>query len=371
MFKGITSIIYKESIHILRDPRTLMVMLMVPGIQIILFGYAIDLDVQDVPTILYNLDGRPASRELVDAFVNTGYFKIVGTAMSDEEVKRAIVGGDAKVALKIPPGYSDRILHGEPAQVLILIDGSDSTVATQALNVSNSIALNHSLEIIRKSTGRKIEMPVDVRPRVLFNPQMETPRFMVPGLVGIVMQIVTMFLTAFAIVREKENGTLEQLMATPVSRLGLMCGKLIPYAFVGGFETGVVLLIMYFLFKVPVAGSVLLLAVCSLIFLFTALGLGLIVSTFAKTQIEALQTAYIIMLPSILLSGFIFPRENMPWIIYVLGQFIPVTYFIEILRGVILRGAGIAQLWPNAVALIVFGLILLAISTWRFRKTVA
>lgn len=371
MFRGFTSIVYKECIHVLRDPRTLFMMILVPGFQLTIFGYDIDLDVKNIATVVYDLDGRRDARELQDAFVHSGYFRIVHQARSDEELVSTIVRGKARVGIAIPPDYSDRLISGASAQVQILIDGSDSTVAMQALNVANAIALRRSLTIIAEQVGPDAALPIDLRPRVLFNPDMRTVNFMVPGLVGIVMQVVTMFLTTFSIVREKESGTLEQLMVTPVSRLGLMIGKLVPYGVIGTLETVIVLCIMRFLFGVPIAGSVTLLAAFSLIFLFTALGLGLFLSTLANNQIQAIQFSVVIIMPSVLLSGFVFPQESMPMPIYIIGQAIPATYFIRILRGIILRGAGFKELWPNALCLALMGIALITISTRRFRKTLA
>ena len=372
MFAGMFAVLYKESIHVIRDPFTLFLMLIIPGIQLTIFGYAIELDVKDIPTVVYNLDGRPASRDLIDSYINTGYFKSVGTVQSDEALYNTVVRGDAKVAVKIPPDYSDAILLGRPAEVQVLIDGSDSTVAMQALNVSNAIALQKSFELVASRTGNNGPVPlIDSRPRMLFNPNMETANFMVPALVGIVMQIVTMFLTAFAIVREKENGTLEQLMVTPVSRLGLMAGKLGPYSVIGATETIIVVALMRFVFGVPIAGNLLLLAGFSLVFLFTALGLGLLISTIAQSQIQAIQLAFVIMLPSVLLSGFVFPQEAMPLPINAIGHMLPVTYFIRILRGIVLRGAGFNELWLDGVWLALIGLFLIGVSTARFRKTLA
>jgi ABC-type multidrug transport system permease subunit len=371
MFRGWTSIVYKETIHILRDPRTLFLVLLVPGVQLTLFGYAIDLDVKNIPTAVYNMDGRQASRELVDTFRNTGYFEMQRFVGSDDELLNTVIRGEVKVAIKIPPDYSDALLDGTSAQVQVLIDGSDSNVAMQALNVSNAIGLRESMSAIAGTAKAGGDMAVDVRSRVLFNPDMKTPNFIVPGLVGLIMQLVTMFLTAFAVVREKENGTLEQLMVTPVSRLGLMLGKLAPYAVIGVFETAIVVLLMWGVFNVPVAGSVTLLAFFSVIFLFTALGLGLLISTIANSQMEAIQMAFVVVLPSVLLSGFIFPQESMPYPIYLVGQLIPVTYFIRILRGIILRGAGFYDLYDQGVWLALIGLVILIISASRFRKTLA
>jgi ABC transporter DrrB family efflux protein len=367
-FRGLTAIMYKESRHILRDPRTLFLMLLVPAVQLTVFGYAIDMDVKNIPTYVYNLDGRAESRALVDSFTNSGYFTIKEHVRSDQEVIDAIIRGDAKIGLKIPRDYSDRLLTGEHVALQVLIDGSDSTVAMQALNVSNAIALQKSIGILADTVGGASQPPVEARPRVLFNPDMRTANFMVPGLVGIILQMITMLLTAFAIVREKETGTLEQLMVTPVSRLGLILGKLLPYGLVGVFETVSVLLLMRFLFQVPIAGNVLLLAGFTLIFLFTALGLGLLVSTFAGNQIQALQFSFFIILPSVLLSGFIFPQESMPHIIYLIGQVVPATYFIQILRGIILRDTGLEDLWMHGVILAGMGVFVLTLATLRFRK---
>lgn len=371
MFRGLTSIIYKESIHIVRDPKTLFLILVIPAIQLTLFGYAIDLDVKDIPTVVYNLDGREESRTLLDAFANSGYFDIARTASSDKDLFGEIVRGDAQVGIKIPPDFTDNLRLGRQATVQLLIDGSNSTVAMQALNVANAIALRKSLDVISTNVGYQGGALIETRPRVQFNPDMKTANFMVPGLAGIVMQMVTMLLTAFAIVREKEMGTLEQLMVTPVSRFGLMLGKLIPYAATGATATVNVLLIMRYLFQVPIAGSVPLLAAFSLIFLFTALGLGLLVSTFATTQMQALQLAFLIMLPSVLISGFIFPQENMPTVIWAIGQILPVTYYVNILRGIIIRGAGFHELWHWAAILAGIGMTVLIVSALRFRKTLS
>jgi ABC transporter DrrB family efflux protein len=368
MFRGLTSIVYKETIHVLRDPRTLFLMLLIPSIQLTIFGYAIDLDVKHIPTIVYNLDGRQPSRDLIDAFRNSGTFNITGMAFSDQDLFESIVRGRAQVGIKIPPDYTDNLRLGRDVAVQAIIDGSNSTVAMQALNVTNAIALRESLKIVSTTIGMS-KPPIEARPRVLFNPDMKTVNFMVPGLVGLVMQLVTMILTAFAIVREKENGTLEQLMVTPVSRFGLMTGKLIPFFFIGALETTFVLGLMRYLFGVPIAGSVLLLAGFSIPFLFTALGLGLLVSTFATTQIQAVQLAFLIVLPSVLLSGFVFPQETMPLPIYAIGQLIPLTYYIRILRGIIIRGAGFYDLWHPAAILLVMGFTVLSVSALRFRKT--
>jgi len=371
MFRGLNAIIYKESRHILRDPKTLFLMLLLPSLELTIFGFAVNLDVKNIPTAVYNLDGRRASLDLLDTFVNTGYFNIVAHIGSDVEMNAAIVRGTVKVGLKIPPDYSDKVLTAASTKVQVLIDGSDSSSAMQALNVANAIGLRTSLEILSRELSVDADLPVEARPRVLFNPDMRTANFMVPGLVGVILQVVIMLLTAFAIVREKEQGTLEQLMATPVSRLGLILGKLLPFGVVGIGETVSVLVVMRFLFQVPIAGNLILLAGFTVIFLFTTLALGLLISTFTDNQIQALQIAFLIIMPSILLSGFVFPQETMPTIIYIVGQAVPATYFIHILRGIILRGAGFQDLWPSGAVLAGMALFVLILATLRFRKTLS
>ena len=369
MFRGFAAIVYKESRHILRDPRTLFLMMLVPAAQLTIFGYAINMDVKHIPTVVYNLDGREESHHFIESFRNSGYFDLIKFVASDEDMMTEIVRGNAAVALKIPPDFSDKLISGTGVQVQVLIDGSNSSIAMQALNVANSIALRKSISLVTQNVGLNERPLLEARPRVLYNPDMRTANFMVPGLVGIILQLVTMLLTAFSIVREKENGTLEQLMVTPVSRLGLILGKLVPYGIVGVIETVSVLLIMRFLFQVPVAGSLLLLGAFTLVFLCSTLGLGLLISTIAGNQMQALQVAFLVILPSILLSGFMFPQEAMPYPIYVFGQFVPVTYFIRILRGIILRDAGFDDLWYEGLILAIMAVTVLGLATLRFRKT--
>lgn len=366
MFRGIGAVAKKEIIHLMRDPATVFIALMIPMVQLTIFGYALNTDIKHIPTIVYNLDQRPASRELLDKFEATQYYDILEYAHSDEQLRQAIVDARAHVGVKIPPDYTERVTRKEDAQVLVMVDGSDSQMAFRAQSTAVSLGLQLSVEQVNQ--GRVMRPVVDIRPRTLFNPDMRSASFMVPGLVGIIMQLVTVMLTALAIVREKENGTLEQLLVTPVSRLGLMLGKLAPYAVLGIFETALVLFVMWAVFAVPINGSLLLL--CSLIpvFLFTGLGFGLLISTVAQNQAQAFQVSFLVILPSVLLSGFFIPRESMPAAIYPVTAVIPVTYFIEILRGIILRGAGWPELWRQSLILLGMGLGILAVATARFQK---
>jgi ABC transporter DrrB family efflux protein len=377
---GFWAILIKEFFHIRRQPSTIIFMLVVPVVQTLIFGVAIDNQIEHIPTVVYDLDGRRQGREFIEAMVNTRNFEVVARVQDDEAFRRAMTSGRAKVGVKIPPDYSDRLMRGQQVQVQVLIDGSDSQVATTALNSVNLLGVNQSINVVRpraeasgasaasRDKAGRLVLPIEVRPRLLYNPDLESAHFFVPGLVGIILQLVTLFLTSFAVVRERELGTLEQLFVTPVGRAGLLLGKLAPYAIVGLGETLMVLTVMVYAFQVPIHGNLLLLISLSSLFLVCALGLGLLVSTLAKTQVEALQFAFLIMLPSVLLSGFMFPREEMPTVIYIFTFAIPVTYFIEILRGIVLRGADMIDLLPWIAGLTVCCVAVLMLSVFRFRK---
>ena len=375
MFRGFRSIFYKEVIQISRDPLTLALMLLVPMIQLMVFGYAINTDVRNIKTAVYNLDPGPQSRDLLQAFENTDYFKISRYVESDDQLNNSIVTGRVKVGIKIPPDYSDRLLSNRQATVLVLIDGSDSSIATQSLQVATQVGLTESLARLttelQDSRSRTSQLPIEVRPKMLFNPDSRSANFMVPGLIAVILQIITTLLTAFSIVREREQGTLEQLMVTPVRPFGLMLGKLVPYGLIGIVETVTVLTVMRLVFDVPIKGSVLLLLLLSILFLFTALAIGLLISTKAQSQMQALQLAWLIMLPSVLLSGFMFPRDSMPVVMRFIGYLVPATHFMEIIRGIVLRGATLVDLLPEVLTLIVMGLVLLVLSAFRFRKKLA
>jgi ABC-type multidrug transport system permease subunit len=372
MFKGFGSVFYKEMIQISRDPFTLFLMLLIPMLQLMIFGYAINTDVRDIETAVYDLDHRREARELIDAFENTDYFHVTEYVQSDQELNNAIVSGRVKVGIKIPPDYSDLLAARRQASVLVLIDGSDSSIATQSLNVSTSVGLVESIEQLTEGGESGAARPlIEVRPKMLFNPDARSANFMVPGLVAIILQVITTLLTAFSIVRERERGTMEQLLVTPIRPFGLMLGKLVPYGLIGFFETCTVLAVMRLIFDVPINGSPALLLALSVLFLFTALAIGLLISTRAQNQVQAFQMAWLILLPSVLLSGFMFPRTSMPFFMQVIGYLIPATHFMEIIRGIVLRGATLAHLWPEVVTLAVMGLMLIVMSALRFKKKLA
>jgi ABC-2 type transport system permease protein len=368
-FRGFNAVFYKEALHVRRDFGTLFFSLIIPLLQMFLLGFGIDTNIRQINTAVYNADGRRESRELLDRLRNSDTFNLVRYVNTDRDLNEAIVSGKCRVGIKIPVDYSDKLLHQMSAQVLVLIDGSDSSVAGQAINVTTSIGLDESLRRVLASSGNTA-FAVDMRPKLLFNPDSRSPNFFLPGLTAILLLNVTTFLTAFSIVREKERGTLEQLFVTPVRPMGLLLGKLLPYLMIGFFELCMILTFMRFVFSVPIHGSVLLLALLSLPYIFVSLSLGILISSKANSQAEAMQLAFLTILPSVFFSGYIFPRETMPKFFFILSYFVPATFFIDITRGIILRGAGWVDLWSDALALFLFGTILLVIAARRFQNKV-
>lgn len=367
IFRGFGAVFYKETLHVRRDFGTLFFSLIIPLLQMLLLGYGIDTNIRQINTVVFNADGRRESRELLERMKNSDTFRVVRYVHSDHDMNEMIIAGKARVGLKIPVDYSDRLLHQMSAQVLVLIDGSDSTVAGQAINVTTAIGLDESL---RRTLVNNETFAVDMRPKLLFNPDSRSPNFFLPGLTAILLLNVTTFLTAFSIVREKERGTLEQLFVTPVRPMGLLLGKLLPYLAIGFFELCMILTFMRFAFRVPIHGSIFLLAFLSLPYIFVSLSLGILISSKANTQSEAMQLAFLTILPSIFFSGYIFPRETMPKFFYAISYFVPASYFINITRGVILRGAGMVHLWPDGLALFAMGTFLLIVAARRFQNKV-
>lgn len=378
---GLGAVCAKEFCHILRQPTTLFFVFLVPIFQLLVFGYAINLRIEHIPLIVRDLDGRAPSRRLVESFENTHIFRVVAFARNDREFREAITAGRAKAGLRVPADYADAVVQGRETQVQVLIDGSDSQVATAAQNAAQLLGLALAMEKLNgrvpsASSGQAglfgiPPLPISMRTRLLYNPDLESAFFFVPGLVGIILQLVTLFLTSFAIVRERETGTLEQLFVTPVGNTAVILGKLIPYAVLGFVEMLAVFCVMVYVFGVPIAGSLPLLLGQSALFLVCSLGLGLLVSTVAKTQLSALMFAFVVMVPSILLSGFVFPRSQMPPEIYPLTFAIPATYFIEILRGIVLRGAGLFELWQPTLGLLLCTTLVLGTALIRFKKQTA
>jgi ABC-2 type transport system permease protein len=363
------AIVRKELIQIRRDPRTLAMVLALPVLQLVLFAYAINTVVDHLPTVVLDEAGTADSRAFVAAFQNSGYFDVRERAGSRAGAAGAIDAGRAKVGLVIPPDFGTRLLRGQPALAQLLVDGSDPNTAQTALFAAGMVAQARGAELAgRGDAPGGTPAGVELRPVVLYNPSMLSVNFMIPGLIGLILQFQTLILTAFAIVRERERGTLEQLVVTPVRPWELMLGKILPYVGIAFAAVAAALAVGRFWFGVGIAGSLPLLALLSLLFLLSSLGIGLLISTVSQTQTQAMQVALFVMLPSLLLSGFMFPREGMPWIIQQLGLLIPLTYFLQILRGIILKGVGVDVLWPQVLPLALIGVAVFALSASRFQK---
>jgi len=377
--KGFWAILLKEFAHIRRDRTTVFFTFMVPVLQLTIFGFAIDVTVDNIPLVVFDLDGRQDSRRLVEALCNTRAFRVLHRAGDAESFRRSLTSGRAKAGILIPADYSERLLRREQAEFQVLVDGSDSQVATTALNTVNLLTtqmaigrarlMGESMQIAAaRDEWGQAALPMEGRARLLYNPNLESSHFFVPGLIAVILQMVLLFLTSFSIVREREMGTLEQLFVTPVGRGGLLLGKLIPYSLMAFGELLIILVAMVAVFHVPIHGSLGLLLGLSALFIVTVLGLGLLISTLATTQLEAMQFSFLVMLPSVFLSGFMFPRSEMPLPIRSISYVLPVTYFVEIVRGVILRGADWVDVAPYTLGLALCCVTILALSLTRFRK---
>ena len=367
--RGFWAVLRKEAIQMRRDTGTLRFALGIPVFQLVLFGL-IDTNVQHVPTAVFDQSQTADSRALVRDFVNTSYFDVLEFVPSRAALRERIVAGRVSVGIEIPPDYARKRLDNQPADFMVLIDGSDSTVSSATLAATNGLSLQKSLEDIAQRTGIR-ELPVQPFPLLLFNPDSRSANLLIPGLVAILLTFSGTVLAAFSIVRERERGTLEQLMVTPASPVAVVLGKLLPYLVLGFVQLLLVLVLMVFVFRVPIHGNVFLLLVLSVIYLFSLLALGLLVSSRANTQMEAIQGAQGFLLPSIMLSGYIFPLSSLPGPLRVISQVLPATHFISISRGIIIRGAGFMDLWPDVVALLILAAILVGGSTRAFRKTIS
>jgi ABC-2 type transport system permease protein len=327
------------------------------------------MNVKHVRTVVYDQSRTAQSRQLVNDFVNTSYFDVVAEAPSHAALREYIVAGRASVGIEIPPDFARRRLNDQPADFLVLIDGSDSTISSQALAAANGVALSRSMSELAERAGAK-DIPIRTHPLLLFNPDSRTANLLIPGLVAILLTFSGTLLAAFAIVRERERGTLEQLMVTPASPIAVILGKLLPYLVLAFVQLLFVLLLMVVVFRVPIHGSLPLLLALSTIYIFALLSLGLLVSSRARTQMEAIQIAQGFLLPSIMLSGYFFPLSALPGPLRVVSKILPATHFIAIARGIIIRGATFPDLWRSVAALIVIAAVLVGASTRAFHKTI-
>ncbi len=372
-YKRFVSIIRKEFIQVKRDPISLKLPFIMPIVMMLLFGYAVNTEVDKIPTAVYDLSNSEESKTFLDKFTESDYFVINETVQSEDKINELIKSGEVKAGLIIPKDYSEKLKIGKEAELQLIIDGTEPTTARTALASGQLISRTFSQQLTTEKLIRLGITPeklsgISLETNVLFNPDMEGTKFTIPGLVGLILQNITIMLTAFALVREKERSTIEQLIVTPIKPSELILGKLIPYIIIGYSGFLFSLSICIWIFKVNIAGSVGLLLLLGFLFVYCSLSIGMLISTFAKNQMQAMIVMVFFLLPSILLSGFIFPREAMPSVISYIGYIIPLTYFLDIIRGIALKGIGLEYLWQESLALLGFTVVILLIATKRFRK---
>jgi len=380
MWERIFVILRKEFIQALREPRMRVLLFVPPMVQLLVFGFAVNLDVDRARIGWMDMDRTPQSRELRQRFTGSGRFDIVGWPASEEDVQRTLDRGEAQAVVRILPGFARDTARGRETEVQVLIDGTNSNTASIVANYAGSVIAEYSAEVMQaqqrlKVLARSPAGPVNAaapqvtaRARVWFNPDLYSRNYFIPGVIANIIMMVTLMLTALGIVREKEIGTMEQLMVTPVRPLELMLGKTLPFALVGLLDVVLVTGIALLVFHIPLHGSFLLLLLCAALFLMTTLGAGLFLSTISHTQQQAMMASFFFSMPAFMLSGFAFPLRNMPAAVQYLTYLNPVRYFIEIVRGIFLKGAGIDVLWPQMAALAVYGIAVLGLSAARFQK---
>jgi len=368
------ALIRKEFIQIIRDPRSLGITFLMPLVQLFLLGFAATNDVRNVPLVVLDRDRSQAARDLLAAYRAADYFHVDFDVTTEEELRRLIDAGQARAGLIIPPGYGDQVAAGHVAQVAFVIDGSDPGIAGTALSAAQLIGQAKATALVveraaaRGQTGI-IQAPVEVRTQVWYNPDLISAYYMVPALIGLILQFMTTSLTAIAIVRERENGTIEQLIVTPLRSSELMVGKLAPFVIISMIDMVEILVVGVVVFGMPINGSLALLLLVSALFLATTLGQGLLISTISKTQREANMSAMFLTLPAMFLSGFFYPIAAMPHVLQIASYFIPLRYFLILVRGIVLKGVGVAALWPQMLALAVFGVLIMGTAALRFQKT--
>jgi ABC-2 type transport system permease protein len=369
--KRLGHIIKKEFLELRQDPRLFGIVIIAPILQLTLLGYAATTDVRNVPLVVVDQDASSESRELIYRFDASPSFEVIDGLSSIDEVDGFLNTGKAWMALDIPAGYGERIRAGQPTAVQVVADGTDANSTNVALGYAGTLVAAYARELASPS-GQPPAPLVSADVRVWFNPQLESKDFMIPGILALLLLVVTTNLSSMSIVREKELGTLEQLNVTPIARWELIVGKMLPYGLIGIIDVLLVVFVALLWFEVPLRGSFLLLFVMSVVYLMTTLGLGLFVSTISATQQQAMMTAsFFFLIPMVFLSGFVFPIENMPAVIQPVTYLIPLRYFLVILRGIFLKGVGLEILWPDALALLGWGVAILVLATLRSSKRLA
>ena len=366
------SIIRKEFIQIFRDMRTLVMILIIPIMQLFLLGYSATSDVRNIPLAVLDRSRSYESRALLDSYRAADYFKLAYLVTSEAEIEELIASGQARAAVIIPPDYTQKLNEGR-AQVEFILDGSDPTSASTALSAAKLISQAHATEILsqrfaRSGMNMQVQPPVEARTTVWYNPDMISAHFMIPGVIGMILYAIAAILTATSVVRERERGTIEQLIVTPIRSWELIVGKLMPYVILGFFNTVEVLAVGHWWFGMPIRGDLGLILILSVIFLATGLGIGLFASTIANTQQEAMLTVWLTLLPSIFLSGFFFPLEAMPKILQWISYLMPLRYYLVIIRSLLLKGVGLEMIRTEVLAMTVFSIAIMTAAALRFRK---
>jgi ABC-2 type transport system permease protein len=365
-------VIRKEFLELRQDPRLFGIVIMAPIIQLTMLGYAATTDVRNVPMVVVDQDGTAESRDLISRFEASQSFEVIDRVDSLSEVDRYLDAGLAWIALTIPSDYGKRVREGRPTTVQVVADGTDANSTNVALGYAGTLVAAYARDLAVSAGTARAEPLVSAEVRVWFNPQLESRDFMIPGILALLLLVVTTNLSSMAIVRERELGTLEQLNVTPIARWELILGKMLPYAIIGVIDVLLVVVVAVFWFEVPLRGSFALLLAMCLVYLLTTLGLGLFVSTISSTQQQAMMTAsFFFLIPMVFLSGFVFPIENMPTVVQPVTYLIPLRYFLIILRGIFLKGVGLETLWPDALALLAWGLGILTLATLRSSKRLA
>ncbi len=374
MLQRIWAVMQKQFIQTLRDRRTLMVIIALPILMLFLMGYAVEIQVDHIKTVVVDHSRDQRSWSFIEALENSGFFDIMFYVENQDEAIRAIEEGQARAAIVIPPDFLSAVERGQ-AQALVIIDGSDAMTVQSAYNAAITVAESYSVELLARKLERSQPsahqttlQPLDVRVRVLYNPDMKAIIFMLPGIVATILQNQATSLTAFSIVKEREAGTIEQLLVTPIRPLELMIGKLMPNVVLAFINMLTILGLGVFWFKVPFSGNIWLFFWMVLLFMVSSLGLGILISTVSSTQAQAQQLVLMILIPSLVLSGYIFPREMMPKLVRFAGDLIPMTYFLQIARGIITRGVGLRFMWSQVAALLIYSAIVLTLSAGSFKQ---